>query len=508
MSSQDQDKAANTFIGGEQMDPDLQKELDAALGDMSLADIVDGDTPRRSAGGAADELVNGRVIAVRGDDIFVDLGGKSEGILPAAQFGDEALPEVGAVIEVKVTGYNDAEGLTTVSRKGAVEEASWDDIEVGQIVEGRVTALNTGGLELNVNRIRAFMPISQIELNRVEDLAPYINERLTAKVLEIRKDSIVVGRRELLQEQAAAAKAETLQALAEGQLVTGTVRNIVAYGAFVDIGGVDGLLHVSDMSYARVEDPATVVRPGEQVQVVVLKIDRERERISLGLKQVTPDPWDSVEHKWVVDDIVSGRVVRLADFGAFVELEEGVDGLIPISELTYERRVKHPSEVVNVGDVIRVRVLKVEPERKRISLSLKRVGDDPWTGAAARWAAESVVEGTVMRTADFGAFVQLTPGVEGLVHISELSTDHVRAVTDAVRPGQTVTVKVLSVDEDARRISLSIKALSDTGPTGGRDASAEAPAKADPKRTRPRRGGLEFPGGGLSLGNLGTSDQP
>ncbi|NLF29454.1 MAG: S1 RNA-binding domain-containing protein [Planctomycetes bacterium] len=506
MSSKEQQKAANMYTGGGQIDPELQKELDAALGDMSLEDIVDTETPRRSvpAGGEGpkDGLVHGRVIAVQGEDVFVDLGGKSEGVLPALQFGDEALPEVGSVIEVKVTGYNAAEGLVTLSRKGAVEEASWEAIEVGQVVEGRVTALNTGGLELNVNGIRAFMPISQIELHRIDDLAPYVNQRLTAKVLEIRKDSVVIGRRELLEEQAAAARAETMAELTEGQVVTGTVRSIVSYGAFVDIGGVDGLLHVSDMSYSRVEDPATVVQPGQQVQVAILKIDRERDRISLGLKQVKPDPWEGAQTKWVVDDIVSGRVVRLADFGAFVELEEGIDGLIPISELTFERRVKHPSDVVKVGDVVRVRVLKVEPERKRISLSLKKVGDDPWIGAAGRWPADSLVEGTVVRTADFGAFVQLTPGVEGLVHISELSNDHVRAVTDAVRPGDTVKAKVLSVDEDARRISLSIKALSDTVAPAVQEAAPEAPARAVSKRDKPRRGGLEFPGGGLSLGNL------
>jgi len=504
--STEQNKADNTFVPDPGLDPQLQQELDAALGGMSLEDILDAEQAEQAGQAPAAEgdsdVKRGTVIAVQGDDIFVDMGGKSEGVLPVNQFADEPLPAVGDVIEVQVTGYDASEGLIQLSRKGAVLAATWDSLEEGQVVEGRVAALNTGGLELNVDGIRAFMPISQIELSRVEDLAPYVNQKLRCKVIEVRKDNIVVGRRELLEEQAAEARAETLAALTEGTTVSGVVRSIVPYGAFVDIGGVDGLLHISDMSYSRVEDPNSVVKEGQELEVVVLKIDAENQRISLGLKQAKPDPWHNAELKWAVGEIVTGRICRLADFGAFVELEEGVDGLIPISELSFERRIKHPADVVNVGDVVRVRVLKVQADRRRISLSLKRVGDDPWVGAAARWPQDATVEGVVSRVADFGAFVELTTGVEGLIHISEMSSARVRAVTDVVSEGDTVRAKVLSVDEEKRRISLSLKALESSNQHASAAATGE-PAKPAPKRDKPLKGGLEFPGGGWStLGNL------
>jgi small subunit ribosomal protein S1 len=256
---------------------------------------------------------------------------------------------------------------------------------------------------------------------------------------------------------------------------------------------VDGLLHVSDLSHRRIEDPREVVSEGQQLEVMVLKVDKDNERISLGLKQVLPDPWADAEAKWPVNEVVTGRVSRLADFGAFVELEEGVEGLIPLSELSFERRVRRPSEVLTEGDTTQVRVLSVEPQRKRISLSLKRVGDDPWMGASVRWPADSSVKGVVTRLADFGAFVEIAPGVEGLIHISELDVGRVRTVSDAVREGELVEAKVLEVDEERRRISLSIKAVrTDPAYTG---EGAEPPPLGEPgkKRKRPLRGGLDGP---------------
>ena len=501
--SSEQSRADNTFVPQSSLDPEIQQELDDALGGMSLAEIIDAEE-KASRPQASDSentaIKRGTVIAIRGDDIFVDMGGKSEGLLPASQFEDEPLPEVGGTVDVLITGYNSSEGLLELSRQGAIQAATWESLEVGQIVEGRVTALNTGGLELTVDGIRAFMPISQIELHRIDDLSPYISEKLRCKVIEIKKDNMVVGRRDLLKEEAAKAKDEMLHTLVEGNTVHGVVRTIMPYGAFVDIGGVDGLLHVSDMSYSRIEDPSAVVAIGQELDVVILKIDPEKQKISLGLKQAKTDPWLHAEHKWTADEIITGRVVRLADFGAFVELEEGVDGLIPISELTFQRRVKHPSDVVSEGEVVRVRVLAVDAGRKRISLSLKRVGDDPWVGAASRWAVDSTVEGVVTRVADFGAFVELTAGVEGMVHISELSTDHVRAVGDVAREGATVKAKVLSVDEDARRISLSIKALQESPEVDYSDIPATPVVQ--PKRNKPLKGGLDAPGGWGSLGSL------
>jgi len=484
------DDKVKKFHRQPKLDPQLQRELDEALGDASLADILAAE--EQAEKGAGGQIKRGKVIAIHGDDIFVDLGGRSEGFLACDQFRDEPLPEVGDEIEVTIEGYDERDGLLVLSREGAVLAATWDSLHVGQIVEGRVTGHNKGGLELTINGIDAFMPVSQIEIFHVEEMAPYVDQKLTCEVSEIdfSAENVIVSRREVLEREAAVLREELLNSLAEGKVITGTVRSIMPYGAFVDLGGVDGLLHVSDMSHARVEDPATIVAEGQKIEVKVLKVDLEERKISLGLKQVLPDPWLGAEVKWPEDQIVTGRITRLADFGAFTELEPGVEGLIPISEFTFERRIRHPSEIVSEGDAVKVRVMNVDTERRRISLSLKRAGDDPWVGASVRWPAETATEGVVTRLADFGAFVELAPGVEGLIHVSELSDSHVRSPADVVREGQTVQVKVLGVDEDARRISLSIKQLAQmadyTGSAGG-DQAPETPRK----RKRPLKGGLE-----------------
>ena len=474
------------------LDDEIQREIDEALGDMSIEDVLAAEEAAQGRGDEESPVRKGTVVAVQDDALLVDLGGRSEGMLPASQFDDETMPEVGDVVEVTIEGYDESEGLILLSRKGAVLAATWDTLEKGSIVEARVTGHNKGGLEVSIDGIRGFMPISQIEMYRVEDLAGYLHHKLTCEVIEIDRsgDNVVVSRREVLEREAAEQREMQFKELQVGQIVPGVVRSIMPYGAFVGIGAVDGLLHISDMSHSRIEDPTEIVTEGQQVQVKILKISEEDGRISLGLKQVQPDPWDGAAAKWPADHVVSGRVVRLADFGAFVELEPGVDGLIPISEFSFERRIHHPSEMIAVGDVIKVRVLKLDVEAKRISLSLKRVGDDPWIGASVRWPVDSIAEGVVTRLADFGAFVELAPGVEALVHISEAASGHVRSIAEAVREGQTVQAKVLSVDEDSRRISLSIKQVQDTpwytGPEG------DPPAAEEPKkRKRPLKGGLD-----------------
>jgi small subunit ribosomal protein S1 len=479
------------------LNDDLQREIEEALGDMSVQDLIDREEAASKP--STPGVRRGTVIAIQRDDIFVDMGGKSQGVLPAIQFEGKALPPVGSVVEVTITGYDSREGVLKLSRQGAVTAAAWQTIEEGSIVEGRVTDHNKGGLEMIIDGIKAFMPISQVERGRTEELAPYVGRRLKCMVTEVRQDerSVIVSRREVLDLEAAEAAKVMFETLVEGQIVTGTVKTIMPYGAFVDIGGMDGLLHIKDMGYTRVEKPEDVVHTGDQLQLMVLKIDREARKVGLGLKQVMPDPWADVPVKYPAESLTSGRITRLEGFGAFVELEPGVEGLIPISELTFERRLNHPSEVVKVGDVTRVRVLSVDMERKRISLSSKRVGDDPWTGASARWPQGSTVTGTVRRLTDFGAFVELTPGVEGLIHISELSRDRVRMVSDVVREGQTVQAKVVEVDEDRRRISLSMKQLLEDAEYTGEAAAAEPQAPAEPAkpakpRKKPLKGGLDW----------------
>ena len=495
--STDRQEHGNFHRTDGKLDAELQKELDDALGDMSIEDMLDADRPVDTRG-KADGVRVGKVIDIQHDDIFVDFGGKSQGILQAIQYADEPLPEVGDTIEVTVERYDASEGLLILSREGAVVAATWRTLKPGQIVEAFVTGANTGGLELKFNGIDGFMPMSMIDVARTEGTSQYMNTKMMCEVVDIDRGrkSATLSRRNVLEAEAAEMRDQTLAELAEGKIVNGTVRSIMPYGAFVDIGGLDGLLHISDMSHSRVEDPNEIVKTGQKVEVMILKIDRETDRIGLGLKQVQPDPWTGAAEKWPVDEIVGGRVTRLADFGAFVELEPGVEGLVPISEMSFEKRIKHPSEVLAAGDTPQLRVLSVDPARKRISLSVKRVGADPWVGASVRWPEGSVVEGVVKRLEDFGAFVELTAGVEGLVHISEASENRVRHISEVLKDGQLVKAKVQSVDEHQRRISLSIKALrTDPNFTGegieeNIQTQSESPAPQK-KRKTPLRGGLD-----------------
>ena len=499
----------NIFRPADDVDADaaLQKELDEALGDSSLMDLMDAaeeNKPKRRSSSAGSDIQSGAVLAIQDDAILIELSAKAQGLLPAKQFEGEGLPAEGDIVEFTVEGYNNNDGLWMLSRKGAILAATWETIEVGKDVEGRVTGHNKGGIELDVNGIEAFMPVSQIErFGGVEDMSQYVGQKLQCRIVEIdtsrTNNSLLLSRRALLDAQAEQDKEALFETLQEGAIVQGVVRNIMPYGAFVDIGGADGLLHVRDMSHARVEKPEDVVSMGQELKLSVLKVDREEKKIALGLKQAMPDPWESASVQFPVGDIVSGRVVKLMDFGAFVELTPGVEGLVPISELTFERRVNHPKEIVNEGDVIKIRVMSIDLDRKRISLSLKQVGDDPWVGAAVRWAPDSIVEGVVTKEMDFGAFVQLTPGVEGMIHISELSEQRINRVGEVAREGETIKAKVLSVDEEARRISLSVKQLtSSTGDEYGYPSEDDdTPARPPKKRKTPLKGGLG--GGGLLI---------
>ncbi|HHH76286.1 MAG TPA: S1 RNA-binding domain-containing protein, partial [Phycisphaerae bacterium] len=340
------------------LDDSLEQEIADALGGMSVEEILESEE-KTAYGHSETGVRKGRVISIQGDDIFVFFGGRTQGVLPASQFADEPLPAEGDVVEVTIEGFEGSEGLLLLSRKGAVLAATWDSLEKGAIVEGRVTGLNKGGLELKVGGVRAFMPISQVDLNRIEDLTPYLNRKLICEVTELDRsdNNVVVSAKKVLAREAAHLKEQTLQAIQVDDIVSGTVRSIMPYGAFVDIGGIDGLLHVSDMSHSRVEDPASIVQPGQQVEVKILKINTDTGKISLGLKQTLTDPWEVAEVTWPAGDVVTGKVTKLMDFGAFVELAEGVEGLVPMGELTFERRVKSASDVLSEGETIRVKVL-------------------------------------------------------------------------------------------------------------------------------------------------------
>lgn len=485
---------------------DLKRELDDALGHLSQEELEQM-SQAQPAEPHPDEKgrISGRIIDIRGADVFVDVGGKSEAYLPLDEFEPDQPPVAGQMRTFVVQGVDTESGLMRLSLREALIEADLEALRVGDVVEGRVTGVNLGGLELLVSGIRAFMPKSHVDLNRVEDFAPFINRRLECQVTEIdrRARNLVVSRRRVMERQREQARQELRYALEEGQVRQGVVRRIADFGAFVDLGGVDGLLHISDMSYSRTQHPSQLVKVGDEVEVQVLKIDLVKDRISLGMKQLEPDPWELASGNYHVSDTVEGRVVKLMDFGAFVELEPGVEGLIPVSEMSWSQRVRHPRDLLNEGDAVRASVLAVDPEQRRISLSLRALVGDPWKGAAERYVPEAIVSGRVTRVVKFGAFVQLEEGIEGLLHISELSDQRVRRVSDVVEPGQVIKVRVKSVDFEQRRIALTLRGLSEgqagTGKAAAADQDrdrqrAEHPPQPPPerKRKRPLRGGLTF----------------
>ena len=466
------------------------------------------------------EFRRGRIAAIRGDDVFVDLvgeTGKLQGVVPGSQF--ERSPRIGSIMDFVVDHVDEAQGLMFLSREGAISRATWDHMTKGAAVEARCVATNKGGLELEIiGGIRAFMPASQVDLHHVGELEPFIGQKLEALVQDVDRKSkkVVLSRRAFLEQRKEAAKAKLFSELAVGQTVQGTVVNVVDYGAFVDVGGVDGLLHVSDMSHARVDKPGDVVSKGQKLDLKVLKMDPDKGRISLGLKQVQPDPWDRIGATVEVGQQVTGKVIRTAQFGAFVELEPGVDGLLPMSELSW-KRVHKAEEVVKVGEQVRAAVLNIDPAKKRLTLSLKQTTGDPWVGAEHKYGDGQKHEGRVIGTTDFGAFVELEPGLEGLVHISELADRRVDAVTDIVNVGDVKPFRVLEVDEENRKIRLSLK----PAPQGQREADEAAIAdaqlaaqkagkggkgagKAQRKKRGNLRGGADL--GGIGLGNLSLDD--
>ncbi len=354
------------------LDAEIERELEAAMAGMDMKSML-GEPERRSQRGQAPDqgLKRGRVVALHGDDVFIDVGGRSQGVISREQFA-EGVPAIGQEVEVTIEGYDQENGLQLLSRKGAAVKVDWSSVAEGLIVEARVTGVNKGGLQVEVSSIRGFIPISQIDLYRVEDANQFLNQKLRCLVTECKPDerNLVLSRRALLEKEREEAREKLWQELAEGQIRTGVVRSIKDFGAFLDLGGVDGLLHVSEMSWSRAAKAADLVQPGQSLQVAILKLDRERRKVSLGLKQLLASPWDNIDEKYPPNTMVNGMVTRLMDFGAFVELEPGIEGLIHISELATQR-VRKVSEVVQVGQVVQVKVLRVEKAQRRISLSLK-----------------------------------------------------------------------------------------------------------------------------------------
>jgi small subunit ribosomal protein S1 len=413
--------------------------------------------------------LEGTVVSVTADSVFLDIGFKTEGVLPRTAFDNNADGvAAGDRFPVSVKGRNE-EGYYSLSRIQVAQVKDWSSLEEAfaqkTAIVGTVTGVVKGGLTVDVG-VRAFMPASRSGVRDAAEMEKLVGEEITCRIIKLdaAEEDIVVDRRGILEEQARSLEASRYAEVKEGDVVSGEVRSLTTYGAFVDVGGIDGLLHVSDISWSRVGSPEEVLSVGQKLEVKVLKIDSETRRISLGLKQLQPEPWDAVSETYKTGQRVTGTVTRLMDFGAFVELEPGIEGLIHVSEMSWIKKVRKPSDILKQGDTVEVVVLSVNQAERRLSLGLKQALGDPWADVTQKFPPGAAIEGAVTRLTKFGAFVQLTEGVEGLVHISEISAEkHINHPQDVLRAGQIVKAQVLAIDTEKRQIKLSMKQLVPTG---------------------------------------------
>lgn len=413
-------------------------------------------------------ITEGRVVALTKDKVIVDIGYKSEGMIPSDQFSAEELQnvKVGDRLQVYIEECEDADGNLVLSKEKADKMKIWEELEKlykeEKSIEGKIVSRIKGGMMVDIG-VKAFLPGSQIDLHPVRDLDGLVGKTFPLKIIKInhRRGNVVVSRRVLLEETRDKKRQTTLATLKEGQLIQGTVKNITDYGSFIDLGGIDGLLHITDMSWGRVGHPSEMFTVGDKVEVTVLKYDRETGRISLGLKQKTADPWTNVAGKYPVGTRVRGRVVSLTDYGAFIELEPGVEGLVHVSEMSWTHEVRHPSRVVAVGDQVEAAVLNVDPASRKISLGMKQTAPNPWDMIEGKYPVGTRIEGKVKSLTDFGAFIGLEEGIDGLIHISDMSwTKHIKHPSELFKKAQKVEAIVLRIDKEKERLSLGFKQLS------------------------------------------------
>ncbi len=414
------------------------------------------------------EVVKGTIVHVGQENVMVDVGYKSEGEIPLEEFKNEdgsITIKVGDVIDVLLEAREDDEGIIILSKDKADKIKIWEEIaqayETDSVIQGKILARIKGGLSVDVG-VPAFLPGSQVDLRPVRNLEKLIGQTTEFSVLKFnrKRSNVVLSRRKVLEREREALKAEALKRIREGEVIEGVVKNITEYGAFIDLGGLDGLLHITDMSWGRINHPKEVLEVGDRIQVKVLKFDQERERVSLGLKQMTPDPWESVEQKYPVGSRTHGKVVNITDYGVFVELEPGVEGLVHISEMSWAKKPRHPSRLVNVSDIVDVSVLNLNLLNRRISLGMKQVMVNPWTIVAEKYPEGTKIAGRIRNITDFGIFIGLDEGIDGLVHISDISWNkRIKHPSELFKKGQEVEAIVLNVDQENERFSLGIKQL-------------------------------------------------
>ncbi|HEX6771979.1 MAG TPA: 30S ribosomal protein S1 [Acidobacteriaceae bacterium] len=416
-----------------------------------------------------DRVIHGTVLKVTATHVFVDIGAKSEGALPIAEVLDhEGKPKVqpGDAIDVMRDKGETEEGYINLSYQKAQRLRAWDEIEKAYSenlpIKAIVVERTKGGVTVDIIGARAFLPGSQLDLRPVRNLDAYKGQSFDVAIVKLNKKrgNIVVSRKQLLEAEQNEKKSKLLDHLQEGSVLTGVVKNLTDYGAFVDLGGIDGLLHVTDMSWGRLTHPRDLVNVGDQIQVKVLKFDSDKQRVSLGFKQLTPDPWLDAEHRYPVGAHVKGRVISVTDYGAFVELEQGIEGLVHVSEMTWSKRMKHPSKLVNVNDEVECVVLNVNPTERRISLGMRQLAPNPWDSLIDKFPVGATVEGRVRNLTDFGAFIEIEEGIDGLVHVSNLSwTKRVKHPSEVLKKGDRVKAIVLAIDSEKRRLSLGVKQL-------------------------------------------------
>jgi small subunit ribosomal protein S1 len=417
---------------------------------------------------AAHEIIEVKVVAYTEHGVVVDLGGKTEGLIPAAEFAETEIPrpDPEATIEVQRSGEH-KDGYEIVSYQKVLRRRTWEKIDAAfkakETITGKVVDRIKGGLVVDIG-VRAFLPGSQFDLRPTQNLDELVGTEVQVRVTKLnrRRGNVVVSRRALLEEELHAKRAALMETLSEGQIVHGRVKNVTDYGAFVDLGGIDGLLHLTDLSWGRVKHPSDLVKPDQELDVIILKFDKEKQRISLGLKQLAPDPWVGAAGKYPAGGKVKGTVVGIVDYGVFVELEQGIEGLVHVSEMSWSKKVQHPSKQVKVGDEVDVVVLDIKPSDRRVSLGIKQAQPDPWLLTAEKYPVGTIVTGKVRNIAEFGAFVEIEDGFDGLVHVGDVSwTGRVKNPHEVFKKGEPVTAKVLKIDAENRRVSLGIKQVND-----------------------------------------------
>jgi len=443
-------------------------EADALLRDAYGEDVAEGDMEALLAGAIADfrpgSLIEGEVVGFAGDDVVVEAGLKSEGLISKEEFGDLAQVSIGDKVTVLLEKVGE-DGSVSLSKRKADRQMAWQKIletrKEGDIVEGVATRKIKGGLLVDIG-VPAFLPASQVDIRRPHDIGEFLGRRVRAEILKIDEErrNIVVSRRKLIEAEREEAKARLLSTLKEGDIVKGVVKNIADFGAFVDLGGIDGLLHITDMSWTRITHPSELVRYGQDIEVKVLNIDLQKEKIALGLKQKEPSPWEAIEEKFPIGARIHGKVVNIVSYGAFVQLEEGIEGLVHISEMSWTRRLNHPSEMLNPNDEVDVVVLDIDKNKQEISLGIKQTEVNPWELVSEKYPPGTVIEGEVRNLTNYGAFVEIEPGIDGLLHVSDLSwTKKVAHPNEVLTKGERIKCVVLEVDRDKQRISLGVKQL-------------------------------------------------